>query len=48
MIHAFAVFRVAPGARTFYDDPCAGGIEHSDALRRLTVPSRGRLLPVSA
>ena len=35
MIQAFAALRVSPGARTFYDDLRARGIEHNDALRRL-------------
>jgi hypothetical protein len=35
MIQAFAALRVSPGARTFYDDLHARGIEHNDALRRL-------------
>ncbi len=35
MIQAFAALRVPPGARTFYDDLRARGIEHNDALRRL-------------
>ena len=34
-IQAFAALRVSPGARTFYDDLRARGIEHNDALRRL-------------
>jgi transposase len=35
MIQAFAALRVSPGARAFYDDLRARGIEHNDALRRL-------------
>jgi len=35
MIQAFAALRVSPGARTFYDDLRARGIEHNDAPRRL-------------
>jgi hypothetical protein len=35
MIQAFAALRVSPGARTFYEDLRARGIEHNDALRRL-------------
>jgi hypothetical protein len=35
MIQAFAALRVSPGARTFYDDLRARGIEHNDALRRV-------------
>ncbi len=35
MIQAFAALRASPGARRFYDDLRARGIEHNDALRRL-------------
>jgi hypothetical protein len=35
MLQAFAALRASPGARTFYDDLRARGIEHNDALRRL-------------
>jgi Transposase IS116/IS110/IS902 family len=35
MIQALAALRISPGARTFYDDLRARGIEHNDALRRL-------------
>jgi len=35
MIQAFAALRTSPGARRFYDDLRARGIEHNDALRRL-------------
>jgi transposase len=35
MIQAFAALKVSAGARTFYDDLRARGIEHNDALRRL-------------
>jgi hypothetical protein len=34
-IQAFAALRVSPGARTFYDELRARGIEHNDALRGL-------------
>ena len=37
---AFAALNASPGARAFYDDFRAHGIEHSDALRRLAKPSR--------
>jgi transposase len=35
MTQAFAALRASPGARIFYDDLRARGIEHNDALRRL-------------
>ena len=35
MIQAFAALRTSPGARAFYDDLRAKGLEHNDALRRL-------------
>jgi transposase len=35
MAQAFAALNASPGARAFYDDLRARGIEHNDALRRL-------------
>jgi transposase len=35
MIQAFAALRASPGARAFYDQQRAKGLEHNDALRRL-------------
>ena len=35
MAQAFTALRASPGARAFYDDLRARGIEHNDALRRL-------------
>jgi transposase len=35
MIQAFAALRLSPGARAFYDQQRAKGLEHNDALRRL-------------
>jgi hypothetical protein len=35
MIQAFAALRVSPGARAFYDQQRAKGLQHNDALRRL-------------
>jgi transposase len=35
MTQAFAALRASPGARAFYDDLRARGIDHNDALRRL-------------
>jgi transposase len=35
MAWAFSSMNASPGARTFYDQLRAGGIEHNDALRRL-------------
>jgi transposase len=35
MAQAFTALNVSPGARAFYDDLRARGIEHNDALRRL-------------
>ena len=35
MAQAFSALNVSPGARAFYDDLRARGIEHNDALRRL-------------
>jgi hypothetical protein len=35
MTQAFAALNASPGARAFYDDLRARGIEHNDALRRL-------------
>jgi transposase len=35
MAQAFTALRASPGARSFYDDLRARGIEHNDALRRL-------------
>ena len=32
---AFTALRASPGARAFYDELRARGIEHNDALRRL-------------
>jgi hypothetical protein len=36
MIQAFAALRVSPGTRAFYDAQRTKGLEHNDALRRLT------------
>jgi hypothetical protein len=35
MAQAFSALKASPGARAFYDDLRAHGIEHNDALRRL-------------
>jgi transposase len=35
MAQAFSALKASPGARAFYDDLRARGIEHNDALRRL-------------
>ena len=35
MAQAFAALTASPGARAFYDELRASGIEHNDALRRL-------------
>ena len=35
MAQAFAALTASPGARAFYDELRARGIEHNDALRRL-------------
>ena len=35
MAQALAALTASPGARAFYDELRAGGIEHNDALRRL-------------
>ncbi len=35
MAQAFTAQKASPGARVFYDDLRARGIEHNDALRRL-------------
>jgi hypothetical protein len=35
MTQAFSALNASPGARAFYDDLRARGIEHNDALRRL-------------
>ena len=35
MLQAFAALRVSPGARAFYDQQRASGLEHNEALRRL-------------
>jgi transposase len=35
MTQAFSALKASPGARAFYDDLRAHGIEHNDALRRL-------------
>jgi hypothetical protein len=35
MAQAFAALNASPGARAFYDDLRARGIDHNDALRRL-------------
>ena len=35
MAQAFSALNVSPGARAFYDDLRARGIEHNDALRRV-------------
>ena len=42
MIQAFAALRGSPGARAFYDQQRAKGLEHNDALRRLA----GRLVGI--
>jgi hypothetical protein len=42
MIQAFAALRGSPGARAFYDQHRAKGLEHNDALRRLA----GRLVGI--
>ncbi len=39
MTQAFAALNASPGARAFYDDLRARGIEHNDALRRLATGS---------
>ena len=36
MAQAFSALKASPGARAFYDDLRARGIEHNDALRRLS------------
>jgi hypothetical protein len=35
MAWAFASMKTSPGARAFYDEQRAKGLEHNDALRRL-------------
>ncbi len=35
MAQAFSALKASPGARAFYDDLRARGIEHNDALRRV-------------
>jgi hypothetical protein len=35
MAWAFSSLNASPGARTFYDQQRAKGLEHNDALRRL-------------
>ena len=42
MAQAFSALKVSPGARVFYDDLRARGIEHNDAPRRVANRATGR------